>query len=212
MQGDLVRKDGGKAPATAKKGKGKAGTGEPDETAQDAMQRRVAEAQVDVSGRSRFPYAASGEVSGLTGTALSLDGAGRWQIRESGTGAQKLIPCACHQTAAFRHRTHRLLAFTRVAAAYVAHRSAETHAALTRHNELGTAARSTAPPPAGAAAPEGAAGLAGVVPVSGPAATPALTSVTATGAGPANTDAQTRAMDPRDLLRAIAESDSNRRS
>ncbi|GAA5860867.1 hypothetical protein JCM3774_003169 [Rhodotorula dairenensis] len=160
MQGDLVRKDGG--GKAAKKGKGKLDA-DVDETLQDAIQRRITEAQID--------------------------------------------------TAAFRHQTHRLLAFTRVAAAYVTHRSSETHAALTRHNELGTAARSTAPPPTatGATAPEGAAGLASALPVSGPLAS--STTATATGSGPpVGSDAQTRAMDPRDLLRAIAESDLKRRS
>ena len=104
--------------------------------------------------------------------------------------------CLDAQTAAFRHQTHRLVAFTRVAAAYVAHRSSENHAALTRHNELGLAVRSTAPAPA---TDDGAAGLAAAVP-----------SATIDSAG--QTDAQMRAtMDPRDLLRAIAVSDTKRR-
>ncbi|KWU44790.1 hypothetical protein RHOSPDRAFT_17350, partial [Rhodotorula sp. JG-1b] len=141
MQGELVQ-----TPA-AKKGKGK--TADDDaggETSQEAMQSRVAEAQIE--------------------------------------------------TAAFRHQTHRLVAFTRVAAAYVAHRSSENHAALTRHNELGLAVRSTAPAPA---TDDGAAGLAAAVP-----------SGTIDSAG--QTDAQMRAtMDPRDLLRAIAVSDTKRR-
>ncbi|TKA51341.1 hypothetical protein B0A53_05272 [Rhodotorula sp. CCFEE 5036] len=151
MQGELVQTGGGKTPAAAaKKGKGKnADDDAGGETSQEAMQRRVAEAQIE--------------------------------------------------TAAFRHQTHRLGAFTRVAAAYVAHRSSENHAALTRHNELGLAARSTAP-----ATDDDAAGLAAAVP-----SAPATATAMLDPAG--QTDAHMRAtMDPRDLLRAIADSDTKR--
>jgi hypothetical protein len=116
------------------------------------------------------------------------------------TGSDRLLHPLHHaQTAAFRHQTHRLGAFTRVAAAYVAHRSSENHAALTRHNELGLAARSTAP-----ATDDDAAGLAAAVP-----SAPATATAMLDPAG--QTDAHMRAtMDPRDLLRAIADSDTKR--
>ncbi|GAA5991029.1 hypothetical protein JCM10908_006510 [Rhodotorula pacifica] len=117
---------------------------------------------------------------------------------------QRRVAEAQIETAAFRHQTHRLSAFARVAAAYIAHRSSETHAALTRHNELGLA-----PPAAddqasggGAGGGEGTtAGLARAVPASAAAAAGSETSSTTTRA----------AMDPRDLLRAIADSDTKRR-
>lgn len=49
MQGELVQTGGGKTPAAAKKGKGKnADDDAGGETSQEAMQRRVAEAQIEV--------------------------------------------------------------------------------------------------------------------------------------------------------------------
>lgn len=166
MEGQLVRSDGGKTPA--KKGKGKAkATADDDETPQEAMQRRVAAAQIDVSFLS-----------------LSRSGHGR-------RGCLADVQREPVQTAAFRHQTHRLSSFARVASAYIAHRSSETHAALSRHNELGVAQSATTSADDGSGA--SGAGLAQAVPVGGE-------------------QPQHRAMDPRDLLRAIADTDTKRRS
>ncbi|BGP56525.1 hypothetical protein JCM8202v2_004146 [Rhodotorula sphaerocarpa] len=126
---------------------------------------------------------------------------------------QRRVAEAQLETADFRHRTHRLAAFSRVAAAYIAHRSAETHAALARHTELGATASSTAATAAAAAggADDGSghgasgAGLAQALPTSASAAAAA-----AAAAAPAEST-HLRGVDSRDLLRAIADADTKRR-
>ncbi|GAA5999648.1 uncharacterized protein JCM10292_003670 [Rhodotorula paludigena] len=101
---------------------------------------------------------------------------------------QRRIAEAQIDTAALHHLTHRLSSFARVARSYIAHRSADTHAALAAHSSAPAA------PAAGEGADEGAgAGLAHAL----------------RGAA-AGAEREAQGLDPRELLRAIAGADATR--
>lgn len=153
-------------PAKGKKGakgKGKEKDAGAGETAQDVLQRRITEAQVDV----------------------------RLHLAREGSSRRRGADHSRLQTVALRHLTHRLSSFTRLASAYISHRSSETHTALARHTQqglVGSTGETEGAKGAGDAGGSGGSGLA--------------------AATQASVDAEGAALDPRDLLRAISATDA----
>ncbi|BGP17595.1 hypothetical protein JCM10213_001245 [Rhodosporidiobolus nylandii] len=111
---------------------------------------------------------------------------------EESDGLDRRILDAQIETANLRHLTHRLSSFSRVASAYIAHRTSETHRALGVQQQQGLleAPSSAAAREAEAQSGTGAGGLAAAL----------------GGAGP-TPRSESGALDMRDLLRAISRAD-----